>query len=180
MNILNALIRFIGPQSHICLLDFWHSNFGPSVVQNPVEMDPDPTTPPAPQRKRKQELTEKQRERAIFMLKGMLKDGVLPRGSLSKVAKVFGARNDTIGILWRGVVANEAQGLSNSPAIRSKRHLRGAKAIYNIDELAEALKLVPRKQRKTTRAAASALGVSTFMIQEMKKKKIVWKHYVIA
>ena len=133
--------------------------------------------PAPPQRKKKRELTEKERERAVFMLKGMVKDGVLPRGSFTKVGKAFGARNDTIGILWRGVVHNEAQGLSNSPAIRSKRHFRGAKPIYDVNALAEALKEVPKKQRKTSRAAASALGVSTFTIQLMKKKKIVWKHH---
>ena len=140
-------------------------------------MDPDEPPPVPPQRKKKKELTEKERERAVFMLKGMMKDGALPRGSFTKVGKAFGARNDTIGILWRGVVQNEAQGLSNSPAIRSKRHFRGAKPVYDVDALAEALKLVPKKQRKTSRAAASALGVSTFMIQQMKQKKMVWKHH---
>ena len=60
---------------------------------------------------------------------------------------------------------------------RSKRHKRGAKAIYDVNALAEALKEVPKKLRKTSHSAAAALGVSTFMIQQMKKKKLVWKHH---
>ena len=118
------------------------------------------------------------------MLTGMLKDGSLPNGSFKKVAEYFGCSWRTISALWKHTRQNEALGLINSPAIRSNRHKRGRKALYDREALLEEVqriprkkrKRIPRKKRKSIRKLAKQLGVGYGTIHRLKKKKLLWKH----
>ena len=121
--------------------------------------------------KKKRELSEKERQRAYFILTGMLKDGSLPIGSFKKVAEYFGCSWRTISALWKHTKQNEALGLSNSPAIRSNRHQRGRKALYDPEAILEEVKLLPRKKRKSICKLAKQLGVGYGTIHRLKKKK---------
>ena len=98
---------------------------GPKMSEQPAE-------PSTPTKKKKRELSEEERQRAYFMLKGMLiHHGSLPNGSFKKVATQFGCDGRTISALWKHTQKNETLGLSNSPAIRSNRHKRGRKPLYD-------------------------------------------------
>ena len=64
-------------------------------------------------------MSESERMRAFFMLKGMVKDGTIPHGGFSKVAKVFRVTRFTIARLW-----DRAGAARTDPLIKSPKQLK--------------------------------------------------------
>ena len=107
------------------------------------------------------------RRRALGLLLGQLKDGVLPWGSLTIVAEEIGVAHSTISRLWQLAHGARKQSLIITPEIASQNNSRMNCLKYSHVEFRLGLKEIPQRRRKTYRSTAKAMGVALSTLQQM-------------
>ena len=119
-------------------------------------------------------LTDAQRIRAFGLLQGALKDGKLPHGELTKIAKIFGVTRVTISNLWKkGTRANGGRSVAliRSPNILRSSNVGGRRSKYDIEEVRAHVKSVPLRLRKCVRDLAAQVGLPKSTLQDFIKSK---------
>ena len=106
------------------------------------------------------EMSLQLQKRALGLLLGQLKYGVLPWGSLTIVADQIGVSRSTISRLWRQPRGAREQSLIITPEIASRNCLK-----YSRAEFRQGLKEIPWRRRKTYRSTAKAMGVALSTVQ---------------
>ena len=97
------------------------------------------------------------RKRALGLLLGQLKDGVLPWGSLTIVAEEIGVARSTISRLWQQAHGAHKQSLIITPEIASKNNSRANCLKYSHAELCQGLKEITWHCHKTYHSTAKAM-----------------------
>ena len=97
------------------------------------------------------QMSESERMKAFFMLKGMMKDGKIPHGGFSKVAKVFQVTRFTISRLWDRAGAARVDPLIKSPQQIKLSKRSGRPPKYTRAGVRDAVRGVPLAQRKCFR-----------------------------
>lgn len=135
------------------------------------------------------------------MLLGMIKNGCLPHGALSDVAKKFSVTKQTTWLLWKKfrahIVSIHNNGNDNNDddnniayhqidfqntAIQqffetNLHERRDGKLKYNRDELQQYIKSIPRKKRRTYRHLSKRFGIPIATVWRMTKKESVFKRH---
>ena len=106
-------------------------------------------------------------KRALGLLLGRLKDGVLPWGSFTIVTDQVGVACSTISRLWRQAHGAREQSLIITPEIASQNNSRTNCHKYSHVEFCQGLKEIPQRRRKTYRSTAKAMGVTLRTVQRM-------------
>ena len=106
-------------------------------------------------------------ERALGLLLGQLKDGVLPWGSLTIVAEEIGVARSTISRLWQQACGACEQSLIITPEIASRNNSCTNCLTYSHMEFRQGLKEIPRRCRKTYHSTVKAMGVALSTVQQM-------------
>ena len=106
-------------------------------------------------------------KRALGILLGRLKDGVLPWGSLTIVAEEIGVAHSTISMLWRQACRAREQSLIITPEVASRNNSRANCLKYLHAEFRQGLKEIPWRRSKTYRSTAKAMGVALSTVQRM-------------
>ena len=106
-------------------------------------------------------------KRALGLLLGQLKDGVLLWFSLTIVAEEIGVACSTISRLWWQARRACKQSLIITPEIASQNNSRTNGLKYSHAEFRQGLKEIPQCHRKTYRATAKAMGVALSTVQQM-------------
>ena len=104
-------------------------------------------------------MTNNQRIRAFALLQGMVKDGQLPHGALTKVAKVFGVTRATIANLWKQAGVSQAGPLVKSPDVKRAKNQGGRPSKYNMEDVRAAVRCVPLRKRKCVRDLSEQTGL---------------------
>ena len=113
------------------------------------------------------EMSLQLRKRALGLLLGQLKDGVLPWGSLTIVAEEIGVSCSTISRLWRQACRACEQSLIITPEIASQNNSHANCLKYSHVEFRQSLKEIPRRRCKTYRSTVKAMGVALSTVQQM-------------
>jgi AraC-like DNA-binding protein len=92
---------------------------------------------------------------------------LLPRGTISNIAREFGFSRATISRLWSLAKANMSIGIVGQKAVESKRCLCGRPKIYFAEEVIEQVMQIPLNERTTTRDLAQRLGMSHTTVHNM-------------
>ena len=119
--------------------------------------------------KKYKKLTDSQKNRAFFLLQGMLKDGQLPHGAFVKVAKLFGVTRVSISKLWRRARVEHVQGLIKSPQALKSSKSTGRPPKYDIEEVRAHVRSVPLRRRKCVRDLAEQIGLPKSTLQRLMK-----------
>ena len=106
-------------------------------------------------------------KRALGLLLGRLKDGVLPWGSLTIVAEEIGVACSTISRLWWQARGARKQSLIITPEIALQNNSCANCLKYSHAEFRQGLKEIPRCRRKTYHSTAKAMGVALSTVQRM-------------
>jgi hypothetical protein len=128
------------------------------------DIAPGPVATP-PRGKKVRELTDKERRDMYIALTAQSVNGVLHHGALSESAAKFGVSRSTISRLWKRYCLNRQNGLTFSPAIRSRKYSRHKPFKYVTSDILEHVPLIPLRQRTTVRDLAQALSISKSTIQ---------------
>ena len=104
------------------------------------------------------EMSLQLQKRALGLLLGQLKDGVLPWGSLTIVAEEIGVACSTISRLWQQARRAHEQSLIITPEIASQNNYRMNCLKYSHAEFHQGLKEIPQHRRKTYCSTAKAMG----------------------
>ena len=116
------------------------------------------------------EMSLQLQKRALGLLLGRLKDGVLPWGSLTIVTEEIGVACSTISRLWRqahGARRAREQSLIITLEIASQNNSRTNCLKYSHTEFHQGLKEIPWRRRKTYRSTVKAMGVALSTVQRM-------------
>ena len=89
------------------------------------------------------QMSDMSRNRAFFMMKGMSKDGKLPHGAFTKVAKIFQTSRATIGRIWDRAGDARADPLVKSPAQLKLSKITGRPPKYDKANLRDSIRNVP-------------------------------------
>ena len=116
------------------------------------------------------QLTKQQRISAFSRLQGAFKDGKLPHGEITKVAKIFGVTPSAISHLWRAGGGNTVDTLIRSPEFLKKTKRSGPVSKYDLNELREAIRKVPLRQRTCIRDLAAVLGIPKSTLHVLMKR----------
>ena len=116
------------------------------------------------------------RGRAMVLLLAVAKNGKLPHGAISDVAKKFGVHRSAISKLWARAKLTRVSGVINSPEMRSKACRRGRKRIYLSPIVREAVKSIPLLRRTTQRKLSAELDVGKGTVQRWKERGILKSH----
>ena len=111
------------------------------------------------------EMSLQLRKRALGLLLGWLKDGVLPWGSLTIIAEEIGVACSTISRLWQQARRARKQSLIITPEIASRNNSRTNCLKYSHVEFRQGLKEIPQHRRKTYCSTAKAMGVALSTVQ---------------
>ena len=106
-----------------------------------------------------------QQKRALGLLLSQLKDGVLPRGSLTIVADEIGVARSTISRLWQQARGACKQSLIITPEVASWNNSHTNCLKYSHAEFRQGLKEIPQHRRKTYHSTAKAMGVALSTVQ---------------
>ena len=104
-------------------------------------------------------MSESQRMRAFLMVKAMVKDGKVPHGGFTKVAKTFGVTRFTISRLWARAGSARTIPLIKSPIQLKVCKRTGRPPKYDKADLRAQVKSIPLKQRKCIRDLSERLHV---------------------
>ena len=104
------------------------------------------------------EMSLQLQKRALGLLLGQLKDGVLLWGSLTIVAEEIGVACSTISRLWRQAHRTCEQSLIITPEIASRNNYCVNCLKYSHAEFHQGLKEIPRRRCKTYHSTAKAMG----------------------
>ena len=106
-------------------------------------------------------------KRALGLLLGQLKDGVLLWGSLTIVTEEIGVARSTISKLWQQVHGACEQSLIITPEIALRNNSCADCLKYSHAELRQGLKEIPQRRRKTYHSTVKAMGVALSTVQQM-------------
>ena len=106
-------------------------------------------------------------KRALGLLLGRLKDGVLPWGLLTIVAEEIGVAHSTISRLWQQARGAHEQSLIITPEIALQNHSRANCLKYSYAEFHQGLKEIPQCRRKTYCSTVIAMGVTLSTVKRM-------------
>ena len=104
-------------------------------------------------------MSEAQRMRVFFLLKGMSENGKLPHGALAKVAKIFGCTRANISQIWKQAGMARVDTLIKSPTQLKTRQCTGRPPKYSKDGLRDLVREVPLWQRTCFCDLAEQIGV---------------------
>jgi len=156
------------------------------------------TTTMAPKGSKVTELTLTDRKAIFTSLISEVKDGVLIRGSIAKIAKIVGTTGVTVSRVWKQSIQKIAHSLNNHNHpndVLTNLHLLsvkdlpdslfkpgkygnvGQKQKYDRDEIIQRTLEIPYRQRKTYRALASKLGISHQLVYSLLKKENIFKRH---
>ena len=124
----------------------------------------------------RREMRPQDRGRAMVLLLALAKNGKLPHGAISDVAKKFGVHRTSISKLWARAKLTRVSGVINSPEMRSKACRRGRKRIYLSPIVREAVKSIPLLRRTTQRKLSAELDVGKGTVQRWKERGILKSH----
>ena len=113
------------------------------------------------------EMSLQLRKRALGLLLGQLKDGVLPWGSLTIVTEEIGVARSTISRLWQQTCGACEQSLIITPEIALQNNSHANCLKYSHAEFRQGLKEIPRCRRKTYCSTVKAMGVALSTVQRM-------------
>ena len=113
------------------------------------------------------EMSLQLRKRALGLLLGWLKDGVLPWGSLTIVAEEIWVACSLISRLWRQVRGVREQSLIITPEIASRNNSHTNCLKYSHTEFCQGLKEISWHRHKTYHSTAKAMGVALSTVQQM-------------
>ena len=111
------------------------------------------------------EMSLQLRKRALGLLLGRLKDGVLPWGSLTIVAEEIGVACSTISRLWWQVRGSHEQSLIITLEIALQNNSCANCLKYSHAEFRQGLKEIPWRHHKTYRSTVKAMGVALSTVQ---------------
>jgi hypothetical protein len=135
---------------------------------------------------KKRDTTAHDRRLIFYGCRAAMVDGVVKRGFISELAQQLGFERKTVSRHWNNMQRVLAPLLNNQDEenhhaiIQQNAHIlfgtghssrRKGKYKYDRDELAEAVKRVPLKQRQTIRNLSSAAGVPHATIQRFLKPR---------
>lgn len=119
--------------------------------------------------KKKKELTNNERAEVVAMLLGISMVGRLPDGIFVKVAKKFDISARTIRRVWQRAKITRKQGKTLTDEVESKNKERGyARKRWDSEELFEAIKAIPFRERPTWDALAQRIGVPESTLRRLK------------
>jgi transposase-like protein len=120
------------------------------------------------------ELTNEMRNSIVQAILESAKDGSIPYGVFSTMAKRFGVCRHTVYRVWKRAESCKQSGVDAYVSL-SKSGLRGRKKIdYKLQ--IDRLKAIPPTKRGTVRATAAALGIPKSSFFNMKKRNEVRVH----
>jgi hypothetical protein len=121
-------------------------------------------------------LTDSQRIQALSLLQGAIKDGWLPHGELTKVAKIFGVSRQAIHVLWKNFGGTDGQPINRSPTNMKRCPKPGRPSRYNREDMRQHVCTIPLRERKTVRSLASALDIPKSTLHDMMRNGGFWAH----
>lgn len=120
-------------------------------------------------------LTSEERKRCISLLleNSFVEDGQrrLAHGSIAQIARSLNCSTRTVYRLWEKSKQHRID--HGHYFVPNKRANCGRHAIYNDDDLREALENIPMNERRTQRAVAELLGISLGKVSELIKSNDV-------
>ena len=125
--------------------------------------------PVPPVGKKSRELSFEERISIASILQTLVTNDKLRKGAHEEVAKKFGVHRTTVARIWYGAKKNEFNPLTKIDAVRSLKGNRGAKPIYDVEELQAAIKKLRPEQRLTLRGTGASVGVSASHVFRLKK-----------
>ncbi|CAN0495898.1 unnamed protein product [Laminaria digitata] len=126
------------------------------------------TTVTAGEKKPRNSLNEKQRQRLIeHLLSGSTK-GKLAKGDLLQPAAEFSCSRHQVKGVWNRYQQQKADGVDID--LRNRRFGNSGRKGIDTEKLNEALKEVPLENRTSQRAVAKQLGISQQVLQKNLKK----------
>lgn len=138
----------------------------------------DENVPPGQSRKKTKELSNEERIALVAMLIGMAPNGRLPHGALTNVGKIFGVNRDTARRHWQNATLSRSQGTIVQHEIKSKKHQRGRKLLWDREAIKEATKEVPVNVRDSLKALSAQLDVPESTLYHM--RHVVFKRHTSA
>jgi hypothetical protein len=132
-----------------------------------------------PPRRKEREMSKKNRRDVLIALLAMrqtTEDFQLHRGSFSVIARQFNVGRATIRTQWLRCPLSRAQNRLVSPEVLSRNILRAPPPKYPHEMIVTEIPSIPLRSRKTFRALAFSLGVSTSVIWRAKKAGIIFRH----
>jgi hypothetical protein len=128
---------------------------------------------PNTKRVKTKELTDNERIAVVSMLLGMSAKGPLPHGSFIDVAKKFEVQPRGIGELWAKATTSRLKGKVDEEEIKSKRHERGRKMLWDIDAMDEAVQQIPCSMKTSYHGMAAHIGVPKTTLLRYRKEFLV-------
>ena len=132
------------------------------------DMDTGPT-PATSTGKKERELTDEERIAIAVSLHCTVKNGELPHGAFTKIAKIFEVHRSTVSRIWKRAQKNVNGSLSNFDHVRSEKKNRGRPPMYFVEDVHAAMKNLPPEKRGTLRELSSNLGIPTTTVVRMMK-----------
>ena len=121
-------------------------------------------------------MSDVERCRVVSMLLGMCIDGVLPHGKLEVVARHFNVSRPTISRLWARALVSRVTGVPNTPELISRKNGVQNALKYPSSLLIEEILQLPYEERRSIRAIAHELNVSTGVIFDAKNCEDIRPH----
>lgn len=127
-----------------------------------------------PNKRKHPEFTSQQVNQVISFLveRGDLVGGVveLPRGTITDAAKYFDVDKSCISRIWKKAKANRANpDIAYFKASPQKKGRSGRPRLYDREQIGEALRDIPKSDRRTIRSIASKLGIPKSTIGRISK-----------
>ena len=124
-----------------------------------------------PQGRLLNELSNVDRQSVVAMLHGLVENGHLPRGSITKVAKSFFISRQSVTRIWgRAARAELPPNFSlNEELVRSQNSRKncGRNKIWNIQDIQEHIQEIPHKKRRSMRDLASNLQIPLVQVHRL-------------
>ena len=128
----------------------------------------------------KPNLTKQEREELLADLldKSYFENGErrLARGAVNESAFKFSMSRAQVYRLWKQAMASRANGNGYCISPNMKGNV-GKKAVYNRDDILEAVEKVPFEKRRTLRDLAGALGVSLWTVHQFVRSEKILAHH---
>ena len=100
--------------------------------------------------KKERELTDEERIAIVTSLHCTVKNGELPHGALTKIAKNFEVHRSTVSRIWKSAQKNVNGSLSNFENVRSEKMNRGRSPMYSVEDVHVVMKNLPPEKKRNT------------------------------
>ncbi|KAF2361994.1 Zinc finger C2H2-type [Trinorchestia longiramus] len=120
------------------------------------------------QKRKKHELTNKERTEVLQALLERSKDRLLERGAINQVARTFGIGRNTVGRIWSRALESSSDVWCQPMDVSNRKYLTGRKKKDYQSQLEE-FASISLRERCTLRSAAAACGIpKTTLIARLK------------